>query len=388
MNLLPLILIAIQTQIEPPAILEIPDYNANSVEIEALVKLPKLNPTQWYVLDNTVYNLTARTQRYGSRDILRIIKPGTQIRTKLLPDSVRIGITIDKEELSGGLSLLQSLLTGPSFIPEAYKIKPFTGSNVYEPMFIPKGTSSAEYATPDTSKELWNALVRTNTVSVSVNGNFSPGEPTIKWLMFVDGWQPKFSGNLPFSFARRIEKPEPGETLVFDYESEKLDEMAKLVFMSVILGSGKQSILFKTTREKLAETYRQEAFVIPSEKGWILRIVLGVEKSKYTPEKIEMLRKEILEAAQKCSEQQVKISAGLLKGYLENEISIMPICLGRNIDVANNPADKLFLRSYYLSKTGRPWNQDLFLTVADSFDAESSSKLLVKILSGAKPRFL
>jgi hypothetical protein len=390
MNVAPLLLLThlSTAQIEPPPVLEIVDYNATSVEIEALVKLPKLNPAQRYVLDQTIYNLTARTLRYGSRDILRIVKPGTQVRTKLLPDAVRIGLTIDKEELSGGLGLMQSFLTSPSFVPEAYKMRPQSTSNVYESVVIPNGISSVPLATPETSLALWNALVRTNTVSLSVSGNFSPGEPTKKWMMFIDGWQSKFVGNLPLSFSRRVEKPEEGETLVFDYETEKLDEMAKLVFMSVILGGGKQSLLFKTTRERLAETYRQEAFVLPSEKGWILRIALGVEKTKFNPEKIEKLRSEILEEAKKCSEKQVKTSIGLLRGYLQNEISIRPICLGQEIDIANQPGDKIFLRSYYFSKTGRPWNQELFMMVAESFDAELSAKLLTKIISGAKAKFL
>lgn len=384
---LPFLNLASTAQVEPPPLLEIADYDAKQIEIEVLVKLPKLTLAQWHVLEQTVWNLTSRTQRYGSRDILRIIKPGSKVRTALLPDAVRLGISVDREELSGGLGLMQSFLTSPSFVKEAYREKPAAESSVYEPMVVPNGISSTPLATPETSLELWSALVRTNTVSISVSGNFSPGEPTKKWGMFIDGWQPKFTGNLPFTYARRTEKPTEGQTLVFDFESQKPDEFAKLVFMSVILGGGKQSILFKTTREKLAETYRQEAFVMPTEKGWKLRILLGVEKAKFTPEKIEGIRKEILEAVKKCNESQVKTAAGLFRGYLQNDISIRPICLGGDVDVVKEESDRLFLRSYYFFKAGRAWSQDLFLTVAESFDAELSAKLLTRIVSESKAHF-
>jgi len=81
-------------QLNTPSLEERQVSDQQEVVIESLVRLPKLNSAQYSLLSHTLNNVGYMTQRYGRKDLLRILKVGTQVRTALLPGAMRLGITV------------------------------------------------------------------------------------------------------------------------------------------------------------------------------------------------------------------------------------------------------------------------------------------------------
>ena len=60
-----------------PEITEYPTANKDSIAIEAIVKLPPLNPAQRYVLSQAMNLAVQMTPEYGNKEVLRLLKTGT-----------------------------------------------------------------------------------------------------------------------------------------------------------------------------------------------------------------------------------------------------------------------------------------------------------------------
>jgi len=106
-----------------PDIVEYPNLKAQSVAIEAIVKLPKMNPAQRYVLSQAMNLAVQMTPEYANKDILRILQTGTRFRLYQAGDHLRVGLTVDPDELGSGLNLLHSVLTEPSFLADTIKAR-------------------------------------------------------------------------------------------------------------------------------------------------------------------------------------------------------------------------------------------------------------------------
>ena len=345
-------------QLNTPSLEErvVPDQQ--EVVIESLVRLPKLNAAQYSLLSHTLNNVGYMTQRYGRKDLLRILKVGTQVRTALLPGAMRLGITVNSEDLSGGLSLMQSLLTAPTFLKETYRLKrtPKDFDLVYEPLWILNSAQLTSLATPENSLALWSSIVRTDTVKTVVQGNFKAGESTRIWAMFSDGWLPKFQGTVPFTYAS-IGKVGSFETksMVLETPLPSGLSLSDAVICASILGSGKQSILFKHFREKLQISYRQECFIIPTELGWNCRIIIGPQEEEIGDQQLNYVKTELLGAIDKIDEKQLITSQGLIKGFTRGQIPVFPLMLGSQFNIGERVDDQVFFDLYLSQKSNISW---------------------------------
>ena len=345
-------------QLNTPSLEErvVPDQH--EVVIETLVRLPKLNSAQFSLLSHTLNNVGYMTQRYGRKDLLRILKVGTQVRTALLPGAIRLGITVNSEDLSGGLSLMQSLLTAPTFLKETYRLKRTRKDFdlVYEPLWILNSAQLASLATPDNSLALWSSIVRTDAVKTVVQGNVRVGESTRIWAMFSDGWLPKFQGTLPFTYASI------GKVDSFENKSSVLEtplpsglSLSDAAICASILGSGKQSILFKHFREKLQISYRQECFIIPTEFGWNCRIIIGPQDVEIDDQQLNYMKTELLGAIDRIDEKQLITSQGLIKGFTQGQIPVFPLMLGSQFNIGEKVEDQVFFDLYLSQKSNVSW---------------------------------
>ena len=170
-----------------PDITEYPIANQNVIAIEAVVNLPKLNPAQRYVLSQSLNIAVQMTPEYGSRDVLAVMTTGTRFRLFQTADSLRIGLTVDSDQLGPGLSLLHSVLTQPTFLEETIKVRKSAWSDPWDPAY--SGYQQQEMPL-DRSEiaALWQGIMRPKSISIAVSGKFHAGDPTKRWRSMAYPW--------------------------------------------------------------------------------------------------------------------------------------------------------------------------------------------------------
>jgi hypothetical protein len=334
-----------------PKLLEFPVATDELVAIEAVIRLPKLEVGHRYRLDQAALNAVKMTPQYGRRDISRILSPGYRFRIDQLADALRIGLTVDPKDLGAGLSVLSSVLTEPTFLPDAIKVDKLPESFPWR-----RALRSYDSAQMDISQEslrdVWKYVVQPNLVTIGVRGPFNPGSAKALWKdreRFWSDYQPNktVSGRSP---SPRLDIGEP-PILLMSSEVPVLTTLDLVV--ATLMGGGKDSVLWSVCREQLRMSYQQGAYLLPTLTGWEYRLAIATDKSILDPEKVESLRARLHEGIEKLSQVDLAHANGLLRGYIAYGQPGIPILLG-NSSVTGGDANDALFRDMYLSMKGVP----------------------------------
>ena len=379
-------------QVKPavPELVEYPDQTKAKVYIEAIVDLPpKLNASQRYVLTRSLGLATHMTQEYGKRDVFNILASGTRFHLYHGADHLRIGLAVDPDRLGSGLALLNSLFTVPTYLPET--IKDF--KLAFEDPWSPAYEGYAEQSAPldhDTMLSIWLAVVRPNRVSVAVSGNFAPGEAKSKWSTAQRNWQ-TVPDRLPIPFPPKATPKENSIPLIL-FDSRPIAFTAENIgayFLAAnCLGVGKESILWKVARDGMSLSYRQEAFMLPTEEGWKFRMAFATDGGQAKPETITALRANIRTLCAALTEDDLAHAVGLARGYLENNLPQFPIVAGVSPAVDVDPNDSLYLQHYWQHRFGFSWTSATLYQKIKGTKLDDVKKLLLKIVDESNVRLL
>ncbi|MBS1725808.1 MAG: insulinase family protein [Armatimonadetes bacterium] len=379
--MIPALIFALQVS-SMPEIHEYPAATQDSVSIEAIVTLPPLNPAQRYLMGQALTLAVQRTQEYGSRDVLRVLKTGTRFRLYQAADHLRIGLTVEPKDLGTGLSLLRSVMTKPSFLEDTIKAKKSSVKDPWQPAYNGFSTMEVGLNQPDIL-QIWQGIMRPKNISVAVGGNFTANDPTEKWTTTWRGWNPPLETALPLKYPpKQIDLGNPVPLLIFDSKPIKLtrDNMPLYFLAANALGVGKESILWQIAREEMGLSYRQESFLLPTDEGWRFRMAFATDDQGVKPETIAKLREKIRASCAALTQADLDHAIGLGKGYLKNSIPTMPLILGIGSAVTNDPNDQLYLRHYWLSKFGFVWSADSLYGQMQTAKLEDLKKLLLQLV--------
>ncbi len=373
-----------------PEITEYPAQDQDYVAIEAIVDLPKLNPSQRYVLSQAMNVAVQMTPEFGNRDVLRAQRTGTRFRLYQAADHLRIGLSVENDDLTTGLSLLRSVLTQPTFMAETIKVRRSAWIDPWAPAY--NGYEQQE--TPldrDTMVQLWQAVMKPKNISVAVSGNFRAGVPTEKWRSMQALWPTLADNGLPLKFpAKMATKPNSVPILLFDSKPITISRtnMASYFLAANALGVGKDSILWSVAREEMNLSYRQESFLMPSESGWIFRMAFATDQQGVKPETITTLRQKIRARCDALTQAELDHAIGLGRGYLQNQIPTLPLIIGIGSTVSTDPNDQLYLKHYWALKFGFIWDRENLLEQMKSTKLEDLKKLLLQIVDESNVRVL
>ena len=373
-----------------PEITEYPSPKQEAIAIEAIIDLPKLNPAQRYVLSQAMTVAVQMTNEYGNRDVLRVLQTGTRFRLFQAADHLRIGLTVDNDQLSAGLSLLHSVLTQPTFLAETIKVRKSAWSDPWSPAY--SGFESQEIPlNREDIVALWQGVVKSKSISLAVSGDFRAGVPTQKWRAMPSGWGAVVPDRLPLAFPPKMKQVENSvPLLIFDSKPITITRanMASYFLAANALGVGKDSILWIAAREEMNLSYRQESFLLPTEAGWKMRMAFATDEDGKKPETIAALRTKLRARCEAFSQADLDHAIGLGKGYLQNQIPTLPLVLGIGDTASFDSNDQLYLKHYWGTHFGFIWDTENLYDQMKSTSLADLKKLLVQLVDESSVRIL
>ena len=371
-----------------PEIIEYPSLNAPSVAIEAVIKLPALNPAQRYVLSQAMNLSVQMTPEYANQDVLRILQIGTRFRLYQGADHLRVGLTVDRDNIGSGLSLLHSVLTEPSFLADTIKARKTMVNFPWAPAYCGFATQEMPLDR-DTLMGLWQAIMRPKNISVAISGRFRLGEPSERWRAKQTGWVYSVLGTLPLAYPP-IAKPVANDPPILIFDSKPItmtrSNLASYLLAANAIGVGKESVQWLVAREEMNLSYRQEAFLIPTEKGWRFRMAFATDQAGIKNETIADLRVKLRAKCEAVTQQDLDHAVGLGRGYLVNQMPLLPLILGIGEVLSNDANDQLYLRHYWSTQYGFDWNADSLLSDMKATKLDDFKKLLLKLIDESDVR--
>jgi predicted Zn-dependent peptidase len=250
--------------------------------------------------------------------------------------------------------------------------------------------------------ELYEQITAKDTLRIAIGGPFQPAQVREVWGKKEAAWPaPKYIARSPFPPSGRIRPRNPGgvTTLEFAGPTFAADDAAlpTRLLALVALGSGKGSSLFRVARGELALSYRQEALLAPSPKGWQPRLILAMRPRADEVEVVSTLRTALLSDVERWSEAHRLRAVGMADLSLTRATELSPLSLWRTGPVPNNLEGRTFLKAYWPMKTGQAWNPERLadatrnVTLADLKAAahellEQANVTLLTGASGATPQ--
>ena len=365
-----------------PSITEYLNTSKDTVAIEAIVKLPPLNPAQRYVLSQAMSVAVQMTPEYGNREVLRLLKTSTRFRLYQAADHLRIGLTVDAGDYGPGLSLLHSVLTEPTFLADTIKARKSTLINPWYPAY--RGFESQE--TPlerETIIALWRGIMRPKNISVAISGRFAARDAAEKWNRMKSGWVFDAPNQLPLTYPLLAKDvPNSPPLLVFDSKPIMITRslLATHLLAANALGVGKESAQWLVAREGLHLSYRQEAFLIPTAAGWRFRMAFGVDDAGVQHEVIADLRTKLRAKCEALTQADLDHAVGLGQGYLVNQMPTLPMILGIGEMLSNDANDRLYLRHYWTTMYGFDWNAETLLVQMKATTLPELKTLLLQLI--------
>jgi len=366
---------------EKPELFEFPDPAADGISIQAVIPIPKVDPTVRSALEVCLRTACTRTQNFGFQDIGLITKTGDPVLTEIAGDHMRIGFSVDSDQLSTGLGLIESILTGPSFLKETLDrsaasvvISDKAGWN--RAIFWDRAVSVR--LTPDLAKVLWLRYVNRRTVKIGVGGNFAAGSAQSNWKARTAVWlspprEAQFlripTINPPSGLKRGLVKLSMGPSLTAN------DPALPVAFLgSAILGVGKESLLWKVSREILGYSYRQEAFVTPTPTGWQPEMMIGTDESF----SVEPLKKTLEAEIVKLEKSDLDRAISMIRANFLEGMPLGVVYWNRRGPGQFGLADEVFRQTFWRVKTGESWSVPSLVSRMNTLSVEETKAWLLQ----------
>ena len=331
-----------------PRLIEFPSKATEVVAIEALIKLPKLEPGHRFRLDQAAINAVKMTPQYGRRDIARILAPGYRFRVDQLADVLRIGLTVEPKDLGAGLSVLSSVLTQPTFLQDAIKVDSIATISPWQ-----RAIKAYETVPMDVDQallqDIWKYVVQPKNITVGVRGRFTDGQALSLWKQREQYWVDYVPNKLIYGRSPKL-RLDVGQPPILLMRAAVGSLTPDDLVAATLLGGGKDSILWQLCREELRMSYQQDSFFLPTESGWEFRVAVATDQRILEEGAVATLQSKLLTAVDKLTEQDLDHARGLLRGYLEFGQPGIPIILGLAGITSSDPNETLFRDLYFAHK--------------------------------------
>jgi len=329
-----------------PHLIEFPTSSGDVVAIEALIQLPPLEPGHRFRLDQAARNAIKMTPQYGRRDISRILAPGYRFRIDQLADALRIGLTVEPKDLGAGLSVLSSILTDPTFLPDAIKVETTPNTQPWQ-----RATRSFEMVPMDVDqailRDVWKYVIRPEAITIGVRGPVIGGRASQLWRERERFWQEYVPQKTVAGRSPKINL-DIGKPPILVLKSKVPLLTAEDLLAATLMGGGKDSILWRLCRVELKMSYLQDAFLVPTESGWEFRIAIATDESIFAEGAVAKFMSQLAREVEKVSETDLQHARGLLTGFFELGQPGLPIKLGQT-EMTSGDDNEILFRDLYLN---------------------------------------
>jgi hypothetical protein len=149
------------------------------------------------------------------------------------------------------------------------------------------------------------------------------------------------------------------------------------------LGVGKGSAVFQVAREAMGLSYKQDAFLWPSESGLRLRVIVTFSSRKEEENVPAGLRDGLLKEVASWTEADLARAKTMLRAAMVDDVIPGPICLGVERPLAASLSDRTLLAGYWWMKTGAAYDQDKLLEATDAVTLDQLKSTATDLLTKA-----
>ncbi len=374
-----------------PRVVEVPSLTSDRIAIQIVVRLPELDARELAMaglLEDVVLDGTTeftKTQLVGMTNSV-----GQPIRCRLMPDCLRIQYSMPKGSLQTAGVVANSVCRFSSLSADSLSTSlatlPFKNRDYWSEALEPRIAKYDRIRLAD-FKEFYKHLFRPENIIIGVAGAFGKGEAESQMAASFVGWFPEKDTYPAYHFTDLPKSQETRKrpiTTVEMYSEVMASDVGKNALMGSVLGLGKGSVVFRIIREKLYLSYRQEAFLWPSESGIQLRLIAVVTDPKSAKEALALLRPEVIKAIDALDETDLERAKALLRSAWQNGLIGGPVYDEGGRPVGQSVEDKAFLAAYGLMKTGAPWSLESMLQKAEDVKLDDLKLTLKAIIENAK----
>lgn len=326
--------------------------NSGRICVQAVIKLPPMSPREWGALLIIRDAMADGTKGYTGFDLLNYVTAaGDPMKITLANDHLRIGYALPPGNLAISSDILEELLDKAYLNDEKLKKiaeeTPFLRMGPWEQTFSAWRPDFSELKRDDILR-VYRRVFRPEQTTVAVSGDFAKGEGEKEFTERFSDWKPENPGR------RRILEGKPGPapqvrgTALTSIGADVTAAPAELLLAAYALGVGKGAAAFRVVREELRLSYRQEALLIPAEKGWRLALMFQhtgeIDKAKLK----EALKKDI----EGWTPETLDRAKGMMSASFDFDLGGLPICLNPRGPLTLSLEDRTYWQAYIAMKTG------------------------------------
>ncbi len=376
--------------------IEMPDERESLITFQALVKVPELNPGEQAAVQVLVGAMRDGSQDYGRTTMRRNSAPGYEPKFVLMPDHIRLSVTVEKGEVSNGLGMLVSLLRSPMLTEEAFKASIEEASKSAEDPWsaaLHPEVLDTRKVRRDAMMEVYASLFQPSNITVVAMGAFDAGRAEQEWNDRTKDWKDRrmmrrnYYGK-PLDLRQTSSDPvTTAELFGPALKATDADFPSKMLALYA-LGVGKGSSMHRVVRDRDALSYRQEAILWPSPQGFRPRFMLASVPSSEDAALPEKLRNALVEDIRAWTQADVDRAMGMASASLRDGIGPNPLYWGESGPLGKSLPDRAFLLGYWRMKAGKPWDTVALIDDMQKVGLEDMKTAAERMVMVALPRVI
>jgi hypothetical protein len=368
-----------------PKFLELADPEFTEVTADAIVKLPPLDSHGRAMLGRLLQTISLGPREYSHGDLMAITG-GRIIRCDVMADHLTIEVPAFKEDLAGAISVLGEVLRNARLDDSGAVLASGDSDPWASVLHGPYTSADGLKLRKGELEEFYHHVFRPEAVTVAVSGPFASDAAQKAWDQKMADWV------VPRS-ARPLAPPDPIPSTSPIIGAIELDgpeispdsaDLSSSLLSLFALGSGKGGSLFRLAREEDALSYRQEAILWPTAKGWLPRLLVASADLKDGQAAGEKLKKQLLADVSAWTETDRLRAAGLAEGVLLRGVPLSPFYFRPDRPVTGSAEDRAYIEAYWLSKTGLPWNPAGLVDGMKGVSLEALKASAAKLLTNSR----
>ena len=330
------------------------------------------------------------TAEYSRRSIFRVTE-GRTVEASLLPDGVLLRITLPRDNLRNGLSIMDGLLRRPTLIQErldAMLVRLQRREKDYwSAALVPQGDDLKAVKASE-ERALLGRVFRPERTVVAVVGGFETGAPQSLWSDFTRDWRGDPEPRYPDISPTPVPKDNPAGVTTVELRGTpgpaSASDLPARWLALVALGVGKGSSLFRDVRQVEGGSYRQEAMLWPDPKGLVPRVLLAAAPSEGETARAETLRASLLKSVAAWSEADRSRALAMAVVSLREGMPLGPLWLG-GFPLGGALGDRASLEAYWFAKAGVRWDAERLLGAMANVPLDALKAEADVFLKGARP---
>lgn len=383
--------LALAASLQSSRIFEVPLPGERFVCVQVVAPLPAVGPRTRAALEVLGECIAEGTREYTPGQLLAFaLQGGDRIRCTVSSDTVRVKITLPREQLSHAAALLESVVRRPSLDPDtvarATREFEFAQSDPWALAFLESDPNFKELRSGDV-EEVRRRFLHSGNLWISAAGGFKSGEARdILEKRFDAG--PEDPVPHPFVDGAPVVPQGKGTVRISMLVAPTIPprdvSLPEALLAVYALGVGKGSSMHRVVREHLGLSYRQEALLRGVPDGFSPRFAYARAARAEDADELERVRKALLEDVQGWTEKDRLRALGIARSVLAGRLPLDPVSVDAHGPAPMGIEGRAFLAAYWPMKTGAPYDPDRLEGLMEHVRLADLQARAVAMLSGAQ----